>query len=186
MLVLGMSGSLRAGSYNTALLRATADLLPPLARLELIGDLAELPPYSEDLDGEPAPVAVARLRERVAAADALLISTPEYNASLPGQLKNALDWLSRPYPGNVLRDRPAAVIGASTGLFGAVWAQAEVRKVLDFAGADVLGVELALGEAEQAFDEQLSLIASDYRLKLEEILAELVALAGEKVKVASI
>jgi chromate reductase, NAD(P)H dehydrogenase (quinone) len=184
MRVLGVSGSLRAGSYNTALLRASADLLPPPARLELVEDLAELPPYSEDLDREPAPAAVARLRERVEAADALLVATPEYNSSLPGQLKNALDWLSRPYPENALRDLPAAVIGASTGLFGAVWAQAEVRKVLTFAGADLLDVELPLGEAETAFDEQLSLVACDYRVKLDAMLAELVTHAADNVKLA--
>ena len=130
MRVLGISGSLRRDSHNLALLRAAADALPPGAELEIFEGLADVPPYNEDDDVQPAPAAVARLRAAIADADAVLISTPEYNHSLPGQLKNALDWASRPLAQNVFRGKPAAVIGASTGMFGAVWAQAEGRKVL--------------------------------------------------------
>ena len=97
------------------------------------------------------PAAVERLRAEVAAADAVLISTPEYNSSIPGQLKNALDWLSRPLESSPLRNKPAAVIGASTGMFGAVWAQAETRKVLGAIGARVLDVELPLPRADEQF-----------------------------------
>ena len=99
----------------------------------------------------PAPEAVQRLREAIAEADAVLIATPEYNSSLPGQLKNALDWASRPFPDNALRNKPVAVIGASTGMFGAVWAQAEARKVLGATGARVVDVELPVPHAEAAF-----------------------------------
>src|SRR5680860_1116679 len=129
MIVLGISGSLRGDSHNTRLLRAAARELPVDAELRLFEGLREVPPYDEDDDREPAPAAVARLREAIAGADAVLIATPEYNSSIPGQLKNALDWASRPRATSPLRFMPVAVIGASTGAFGAVWAQAELRKV---------------------------------------------------------
>ena len=100
--------------------------------------LATLPAYDEDVDGRlAAPAVAAACGATLAAADAVLIATPEYNASIPGALKNALDWASRPFPDNCLRGKPVAVIGASTGLFGAVWAQAELRKVLKTIGAAV-------------------------------------------------
>jgi chromate reductase, NAD(P)H dehydrogenase (quinone) len=94
---------------------------------------------------------VRALREEIGAADAVLISTPEYNASVPGHLKNALEWSSRPFPDNALRGKPVAVVGASTGLFGAVWAQAELRKVLGSIGARVVDEELPVGQAHEAF-----------------------------------
>ncbi|HEX5894466.1 MAG TPA: NADPH-dependent FMN reductase, partial [Solirubrobacterales bacterium] len=130
MRVLGISGSLRRDSHNTALLRAAAELLPPAAELELFDGLAEIPPYSEDTDRGGRPEAVARLDAALRGADAVLFSTPEYNHSIPGQLKNAIDWVSRPVLGNPLHGKPVAGVGASTGSFGAVWAQAELRKVL--------------------------------------------------------
>ena len=136
MRILGISGSFRRDSHNTRLLRAAADLLPPGAELWLFDGLADLPPYCEDADTHAAPAAVEYLREAIESADALLIATPEYNASIPGVLKNAIDWASRPFPENALRDKPVAVIGASTGLFGAVWAQAELRKVLQHTGGE--------------------------------------------------
>jgi chromate reductase len=123
MRILGISGSLRRGSHNRRLLRAAASSLPPGAELVEWDGLAGLPAFDEDLELTPPPTVQAFL-EAVDQADALLIATPEYNASVPGALKNALDWASRPFPDNVLREKPAAVVGASTGLFGAVWAQA--------------------------------------------------------------
>ena len=173
VLVLGISGSLRASSFNTALLRAAAGLLPPAARMPLYTGLALLPPYSEALDVEPAPPPVKRLRAGIQTADALLIATPEYNASIPGQLKNALDWASRPYPDNALRQKPVAVVGASTGVFGAVWAQAELRKVLTAAGAHVLDDELPIGSAYEAFDDDRTLADRELRTRLEHILLNL-------------
>ena len=170
MRVLGISGSLRRDSHNTRLLRAAADALPPGAGLELFDALAELPPYSEDADVEPAPAAVARLRRQIAEADALLVATPEYNASIPGVLKNAIDWASRPFPDNVLRGKPVVVIGASTGLFGAVWAQAELRKVLRHAGADVLDEELPVGLADGAFTPDGKLADPELRARLAELV----------------
>src|SRR3954466_2998687 len=152
MRILGISGSLRRGSHNRKLLRAAAAALPPGVDLVEWDGLADLPAFDEDQEKTPAEPVRAFL-DLIASADALLIATPEYNASLPGALKNALDWASRPFPSNVLKDKPAAVIGASTGLFGAVWAQAEVRKVLKASGAHVLEDELPVGMADGAFTE---------------------------------
>jgi chromate reductase, NAD(P)H dehydrogenase (quinone) len=150
MRVLGLSGSLRAGSHNTRLLRAAAMALPPAAELVIHEALRDIPPYDQDAERD-APAPVLALRDAVTHADAVLIATPEYNNSVPGQLKNALDWLSRPFETNPLRDKPVAVIGASTGLFGAVWAQADLRRILGVIGADVLDAELPVGGADRAF-----------------------------------
>jgi chromate reductase len=172
--ILGISGSLRRESHNTRLLRAATNALPPGAELELFDGLAALPPYNEDADVEPGPDAVEHLRERIAAADAVLIATPEYNASIPGVLKNAIDWASRPFPDNALRGQPVAVIGASTGLFGAVWAQAEVRKSLRHAGARVLDEELPVALADQAFAADGQLVDPELSGALVELLEALV------------
>src|SRR5438105_8724133 len=149
MRVLGISGSLRRDSHNTSLLRAAAELLPDGVELELWDGLKAVPPYDEDDDVEPAPAAVTELRDAIAGADAILIATPEYNHSVPGQLKNAIDWASRPLATNPLRNMPVAVVGASMGAFGAVWAQAELRKVLAATGARVVEGEVAVGHAHE-------------------------------------
>jgi chromate reductase, NAD(P)H dehydrogenase (quinone) len=175
MRILAISGSLRRDSHNTRLLRAAAEMLPPGVELVRFDGLADVPAYNEDLDGDRAPEDVEALRAAIAAADALLIATPEYNASLPGALKNALDWASRPFPENVLRYKPAAVIGASTGLFGAVWAQAEVRKVLKASGAHVLESELPVGMADYAFVEGEDTLADpELTQRLQDVLGDLV------------
>jgi chromate reductase len=151
--ILGISGSLRRDSHNTNLLRAAAEAATPEVELELYDALKEVPPYDEDDDVHPRPEGVARLDAAIANADAVLFATPEYNASIPGQLKNAIDWVSRPVATNVLRNKPVAVVGASTGAFGAAWAQAELRKVLATLGARVLEVELPVPHAHTRFDE---------------------------------
>lgn len=179
MRVLGISGSLRKDSHNTSLLRAAAELLPSGAELEL-AEIGDLPLYSEDLDTDPAPDSVRRFREAIASADAVVISTPEYNASIPGALKNAVDWASRPFPDHVFKDKPVLVIGASTGLFGAVWAQAEVRKVLNHIGADVIDTELPIGQAHESVGEG-ELTEETAAAELERQLAVLVALARDLV-----
>ena len=143
-------------------------------------DLALVPPYSEDHDVEPAPAPVARLRSRIETADALLIATPEYNGSIPGQLKNALDWASRPYPDNALRQKPVAVIGASTGLFGAIWAQADLKKVLATAGAHVLDDELPIGTADDAFRDDDTLADPELSARLKQIVHNLMHDAGRR------
>jgi len=134
MRVLGISGSLRDASYNTQLLRAAGRLFPSDVEFAVWDRLKAVPPYDEDDDRDPAPEGAQRFRDAVAGADAILFATPEYNSSVPGQLKNAIDWASRPLATNALRNKPVAVIGASTGMFGAVWAQAELRKVLAATG----------------------------------------------------
>ena len=174
MKILGISGSLRADSYNTKLLRVAADLLPADADFELWQGLKAVPPYDEDDDAHPAPPAVAALRETIAAADAVLFATPEYNASVPGVLKNALDWTSRPLRTNPLRSKPVAVVGASTGAFGAVWSQAELRKVLAAIGARVLEGGVAVGHAMTRFDEQGRLIDDELREQLALVVESLV------------
>jgi chromate reductase len=176
--ILGISGSLRRGSHNTNLLRAAAELLPPGVELEVYDGLRDLRPYDPDLDVEPADPAVARLREAIASADGVLIATPEYNGSIPGVLKNALDWASRPFPDNALRGKPVAVIGASTGLFGAVWAQAETRKTLGIIGADVLEHELPVGQADTAFAENGELIEPEQQAALSDLVHVLASRAG--------
>jgi chromate reductase len=152
MEVLGLSGSLRRDSYNTRLLLGTRSLLPDDVELVVFDRLAEIPPYSEDSEHERPPAVVA-LKAAIGRADGVLVATPEYNGSIPGQLKNALDWVSRPVAETPLRDKPAAVVGASTGLFGAVWAQAEMRKVLSTIGARVVDRELPVPQADEALGE---------------------------------
>jgi chromate reductase, NAD(P)H dehydrogenase (quinone) len=173
--ILGLSGSLRRGSYNTGLLRAAGELMPDHVEFEIWAGLKAVPPYDHDDDTDEAPAAVAELRSAIADADAVLIATPEYNASIPGVLKNALDWVSRPVATNPLRNKPAAVVGASTGAFGAVWAQAEVRKVLSTIGARTLDAEVACRHAAERFDESGRLLDDEIRAELGEAVGQLVA-----------
>jgi chromate reductase len=175
MRILGISGSLRAQSYNSALLREAARLAPEGVTVELYDGLESLPPYNEDRDTEQPPAEVARLRSEIADADALLISTPEFNGTAPGQLKHAIDWASRPYgEPAALWGKPVAVIGASVTDYGALWAQDHVRKALGIAGARVLESGLPLGRAADRFDGRGALADEDTRERLEEILEELV------------
>ena len=173
--ILGISGSLRRDSHNTNLLRAAAEVAGPDVELDLYAALKGVPPFDEDDEAHPRPESVARLNEAIANADAVLFSTPEYNASIPGQLKNVIDWVSRPVATNALRNKPVAVVGASTGAFGAVWAQAELRKVLAALGARVLDVELPVPHAHTRFDEG-ELTDEEIRARLADAME---ALAGE-------
>ena len=153
MRVLGIGGSLRRDSYTRALLRAAGEIVERHGvEFEVFDGLKAIPPYDEDDDIGAGPAPVAHFRQAIADADALLFATPEYNSSIPGVLKNAVDWASRPPDANPLRNKPVAVIGASTGMFGAVWAQAELRKVLGATGARVTEVELAVGHAHEHLD----------------------------------
>ncbi len=185
MKVLAVSGSLRRDSHNRKLLRVAERFLPEEAELDFWDELKAVPPYDEDDDVEPAPAAVARLRAAIAGADAILFSTPEYNASVPGQLKNAIDWASRPPATSVLRNKPVAVVGTSIGAFGAVWAQAELRKVLATAGARVVEGEVAVGHAHERFDESGELEDENLREQLQEVVATLADAAREHVMVAA-
>jgi chromate reductase, NAD(P)H dehydrogenase (quinone) len=184
MRVLGISGSLRTGSHNSALLRAAAERLPAGAELVPFERLAEIPPYDEDVEVEGVPEVVRDLREAIRNADAVLVATPEYNHSIPGQLKNALDWASRPAGESALNGIPAAVIGASAGIFGAVWAQAELRKVLGAMGGRVLEAELPVAHAAELRHGDRLELEPEQAEQLDEILAELVAAAERELVLA--
>ena len=153
--------------------------------LELWEGLREVPPHDQDEDVEPAPQAVADLPGRSQRlADAVLFAIPEYNSSIPGALKNALDWASRPIATNAFRGKPVAVIGSSIGMFGAVWAQADLRKVLAAMGARVADVEIAVGHANEKFDEDGRLLDSELLEQLEDAVATLLA-ATEPAEIAA-
>jgi chromate reductase len=173
--ILGVSGSLRKASYNTALLRAAAQALPAGFALEVYAGLGEIPHYNEDLDVDPAPEPVARLRQAIADADGILIATPEFNGAMPGVLKDAIDWASRPFPDNCLKGRPIAVIGASVTMFGAVWAQGVTRKALELAGADVLTDELPVCEVHTVLAEAGTLTGPELQTRLEDLVASFAA-----------
>jgi chromate reductase, NAD(P)H dehydrogenase (quinone) len=176
MRILGLSGSLRRDSHNTRLLRGVAALLPDGVELDVFDQLAAIPPFSED-DEHETPPAVAALNAAIAGADAVLVATPEYNGSIPGVLKNALDWVSRPIASTPLMGKPAAVIGASTSLFGAIWAQAETRKVLSTIGARVVDREIPIPQAEEALGTDGLPLDDDARELLDATLTELIELA---------
>ena len=179
MKVLAISGSLREASYNTALARAATEHAPAGVELEVYEDLGLLPPYDEDVDGEVAPAAVTDLRRRIGDADALLLVTPEYNGSIPGVLKNAVDWASRPPRGGAaLWGKTAAVAGATTGQYGAIWAQQDLKRVLGIAGARVIDGELPVARAQDAFDETGALLDEGVAARLAGHLSALVAEAA--------
>jgi chromate reductase, NAD(P)H dehydrogenase (quinone) len=178
--LLGICGSLRAGSYNLRLLLAAQELLPAQAELTILGTLKSVEPFDEDDEDDP-PGGAVTLREAITSAAGLLIATPEYNSSLPGQLKNALDWASRPNAMSVLRAKPVAVIGASPSPFGAAWAQAETRKVLAASGAEVIEAQLALGSAFEQFDATGHLKSHPHRRMLRQVLDHLVRTARTEV-----
>ena len=182
--VLAISGSLRSNSFNAMLLRNAVDLFGNDVEVEILHGLKDVPPYDEDDDRVGAPEPVRALRAAFAGADAVLIATPEYNSSIPGHLKNALDWVSRPLATNPLRNKPAVVVGASTGAFGAVWAQAELRKVLAAIGARVVEAELAVGHAPTRFDEDGTLVDNDLREQLGEVVDALVSAVAERHELA--
>jgi chromate reductase len=179
MRILAVSGSLRRDSHNTRLLRAAAQQLPPGVELEIYDGLRHIPPFDEDEEANPDGE-VRRWRAAIDAADAVLIATPEYNSSIPGQLKNALDWASRPKAEAALLNKPAAVIGASVSMFGGLWAQAELRKVLSASGARVLDAELAVATAHEAFNGEDALTDGDLGAELGAVLESLIDLARQR------
>jgi chromate reductase, NAD(P)H dehydrogenase (quinone) len=173
--ILAISGSLRDASNNTALLRALREEAPEGVEIELWDGLKEIPPYDQDDDVVPGPAAVEAFRALVREVDGVFFATPEYNSSVPGALKNALDWASRPIATNAFRNKPVAVISSSAGAFGGVWAAAELRKVLGAMGARVSDAELAVGHAAEKFDEEGRLTDLDVRNGLREALDTLLA-----------
>jgi len=168
--VLALPGSLRRGSFNRLLLQAAAASTPPAMQLQVYDELASVPLFSEDVEAETVPAGVERLRDRVARADAVLIATPEYNQSIPGVLKNAIDWLSRP-PHEVLVGKPMAVIGATAGRWGTRLAQSHLRHVLYATEALVMPQpSLFVAGASSLFDGAGGLVDEQTAGSLRELL----------------
>jgi chromate reductase len=172
--IVGLAGSLRAGSFNRRLLAAAAHELPADVTLEVWDGLEEVPPFNEDLEGGPAPAAVAEFRSLIKGADGVLIATPEYNGSIPGQLKNALDWASRPRGAAVLEGKPVATLSASPSRRGGAGAQADLRKVLGVIGAELRGEEIAVPRIHEQFGEDGGLVDQELRAHLHSTVAALI------------
>ena len=175
--VIAISGSLRAGSWTTAALRAAADRSPQDVTVEVLDPavLKALEPYDQDDDNATPPAGAAALRAKLHAADAVLIGTPEYNGTMPGQLKHLIDWASRPRgEESALYAKPVAVISASPSDYGAQWAGESVRKALEVAGAHVVSeIDLAVGAVSGKFDDALTLTDDELGGRLGEIVAQL-------------
>lgn len=176
--ILAIPGSLRRGSINRAMLVAAAEHAPNGVEIEMYDDLGSIPPFNEDDEGERTPQAVRDLRKRIDDADAVLISTPEYNSSVPGVIKNAMDWASRPMGRAEIVAKPTAVMSASLSAFGGVWAQAELRKALAASGARVHEHGVAMSKAAERLDP-------DGRLVDEEILDQIAVMVGQLVELAN-
>jgi chromate reductase, NAD(P)H dehydrogenase (quinone) len=176
--ILGIAGSLREGSYNRALLRAARELVPAGVELEEL-DVRSLPFYDGDVEAAGDPEPVVALKEAIRGADALLIATPEYNRGVPGVLKNAIDWASRPALASPLAGKPVAIVGASTGRGGTARAQEQLRAALEFSRATVIEQpEVLVPEAFMRFDEHGELVDPGIRADLGELIDTLVGVAA--------
>ncbi len=174
--VFGFAGSLRKGSYNKSILRAAAELLPPGAELEIF-DLEGIPPFNQDLEQQP-PAIIKEFKAKVRAADAILIATPEYNYSVPGVLKNAIDWGSRPFGDNCFDDKPLAIMGAANGMIGTARAQYHLRQSCVFLNMHVLNKpEVMVPLVKEKLDENGRLTDELTRKKIRELIESLVAWA---------
>lgn len=172
--ILGIAGSLRAASYNLGLLRAAAELAPPGVTLEIVR-LNDIPPYDADLQAQGDPPAVEELKRKVAEADAILIATPEYNYSIPGVLKNAIDWVSRPPKTCGMRRKPVGIVGASSGESGTMRGQLAIRQVFVFLDSYVMGQpEFRLPKAGEKSDQTGKLVDEEQRERLRAYIAALV------------
>ena len=185
MKILAVSGSLRRESHNTQLLRAALEAAPAGVEVELWEGLRDVPLYDQDLDTTEPLESVRRLREAWGAADAILFATPEYNGSVPGVLKNAIDWASRPVREASLTNQTVSVIGASNGQFGAMWAQADLRKILGTAGARVVGGELPVARASEKFDSEGRLLDGELFERLRLVLDTLASEAVDSARAAA-
>ncbi|MBV1935917.1 NAD(P)H-dependent oxidoreductase [Streptomyces sp. BV286] len=179
--ILALVGSLRAGSHNRQLAEAAVKLAPEGAEVDLFEGLAEIPFYNEDIDVEGSvPASAARLREVAAGADALLLFSPEYNGTIPAVLKNAIDWLSRPFGASALNDKPLAVVGTAYGQFGGVWAQDEARKAAGIAGAKVLeDIKLSIPGSVVRFAETHPVDDAEVAAQLTEVIGRIHGLTTE-------
>ena len=170
--ILGVAGSLRKGSYNRLLLQNAQQMLPAGTSLEIF-DLNGIPVFSED-DEKSVPARVTEFKQKIRAADAVLFATPEYNYSIPGGLKNAIDWASRPYGDSAWMGKPAAIIGASVGRMGSARAQYHLRQVCVYLQVEVLNYpEVMVSGAADQFDKQGKLLHESSREALRELLAAL-------------
>jgi NAD(P)H-dependent FMN reductase len=178
--ILALVGSLRAGSHNRQLAEAAVKHAPEGVTIELYEGLADVPFYNEDIDNEAAlPATAARLRAAAGQVDGLLLFSPEYNGTIPAVLKNAIDWLSRPYGAGALTGKPVAVVGTAFGQFGGVWAQDETRKALGIAGATVLeDAKLSIPGSVVRFAETHPGDDAEVVAGLTEVLEQLGAQAG--------
>ena len=171
--IVGFAGSLRRGSFNKGVIRAAAEYAPSGIRIDVF-DLAEIPLYNQDVEDAGEPASVIALKQAIAGADAMLVATPEYNHGIPGVLKNALDWASRPRSTSPLRDKPVAVTGASTGTGSTARAQAQLREAFVFTGACVMPQpELLIGAAASHFDGDGNLTDAEIRASLVELIEAL-------------
>ncbi|MBX7430611.1 NAD(P)H-dependent oxidoreductase [Mycobacterium sp. Y57] len=175
--VLVLVGSLRAASINRQLAELAVESAPLGVTLQLFDRLGELPFYNEDIDNDSAPEPVVALRDAAAAADAVLVVTPEYNGSIPGVLKNAIDWVSRPYGSGALKGTPLAVIGTSLGQYGGVWAHDETRKSFGVAGARVVD-DLELALPSKVFDGRHPRENAEVAARLRDAVGKLAAEIG--------
>jgi len=174
--ILGFAGSLRKGSYNEALLRAAADLMPENVVFETF-NLEDIPVFNQDLEKQP-PKIVEDFKKRVKAADAILIATPEYNYSIPGVLKNAIDWASRPYGDNAFEEKPVAIMGASTGMLGTARAQYHLRQCFVFLNVHTVNrPEVMVSYAAGKFDSEGKLKDEKTRESIAELINSLISLA---------
>jgi chromate reductase len=172
--ILGFAGSLRKNSFNKSLLRAAVELCPENAKLEIF-DLEGIPPFNQDFENQP-PEDVRNFKEKIRAADAVLISTPEYNYSIPGVLKNAIDWASRPYTDNAFEDKPVAVMSASTGMLGGSRAQYHLRQTFVFLSMYPINYpEVIVPFAKEKIDKDGKLTDEKTREKIRELLESLIA-----------
>jgi chromate reductase, NAD(P)H dehydrogenase (quinone) len=170
--IVGIAGSLRAASWARRLLRASAQSLPANVEVTVFEGLGEVPLFNEDLESGPAPAAVAEMRQLIECSDAVLVVTPEYNRSIPGVLKNALDWASRPYGQTVLADKPVAVVATSPLPSGGASALSDVERVLSVIGADVVEAQLTVPQVHSRFDTDGRISDPELAARIEELLVK--------------
>jgi chromate reductase len=174
LIVCGIAGSLRRGSYNRALLRTAVELAPENMDIRIFDRMADLPPFNQDVEAQGDPEPVGALKQAIGEADALLIATPEYNHGVPGVLKNAIDWASRPPRGSVLSGKPAAIFGASPGVTGTARAQSQLRQAFVFTDTPaLLQPEILVYRANEKFDAQGRLTDEKTRVFIRKLLDRL-------------
>jgi chromate reductase len=179
MKILAIPGSLRRDAYSTHLARAASELAPEGSAVSVYEDLASIPGFNQDLEPDSVPEAVEALRRQIEEADALLVVTPEYNASAPGALKNAIDWSSRPHGASALMGKPTAIISSSPMPFGGVWANQQIRKAFSITGTPAVETELAIGKVDEKVGPSGTLDDEATRQQVASLLIELEELTGQ-------